>query len=258
MGISTSYRLRSREWPRCCRAHRRPRWPDSLLAFQHMFDACAASDEMRCRTARGVSMGAAQKSTHLRVRRLPPADLGDGRDDRGNAWRTGILPCSSRNSSVSALTAARPQAAMVDPERNPLSGTTSQFRQRRSSHRTAPRSHRRRHRTRGRKHPRPPAAGQIAADLGHFVKTRGPATLASSILPWIHQGLGLLSDARMIEPELSHALHEKGGRTLESVIELSSIFMPGPCRSDSTLTADEIGLDSAVKIDTWCRNDSVS
>ena len=26
-------------------------------------------------------MGAAQKSTHLRVRRLPPADLGDGRDD---------------------------------------------------------------------------------------------------------------------------------------------------------------------------------
>ena len=66
-------------------------------------------------------MGAAQKSTHLRVRRLPPADLGDGRDDparqQAAAHRLvlGRLPdgdplqrhlCPAAPGSVSALTAA--------------------------------------------------------------------------------------------------------------------------------------------------------
>ena len=59
-------------------------------------------------------------------------DLGDGRDDPAKAAAqpdgdplTASLPCSSRNSSVSALTAALGcslRASMVDPERNPLSG----------------------------------------------------------------------------------------------------------------------------------------
>ena len=65
---------------------------DSLLAFQHMFpddDARAAwLIEMRwpdgfvcpaCGHEKGWALRV--KSTHLRVRRLPPADLGDGRDD---------------------------------------------------------------------------------------------------------------------------------------------------------------------------------
>ena len=64
-------------------------------------------------------MGAAQKSTHLRVRRLPPADLGDGRDDPARQQAAAhrlvlgrladgdpLQRHSSRNSSVSALTAA--------------------------------------------------------------------------------------------------------------------------------------------------------
>ena len=87
--------------------------------------------------------GRCAEKHHLRVRRLPPADLGDGRDDParqqaaahrlvlgrtdGDATPTASLPCSSRNSSVSALTAAlgcspTSSAGMVDPERNPLSG----------------------------------------------------------------------------------------------------------------------------------------
>ena len=89
-------------------------------------------------------MGAAQKSTHLRVRRLPPADLGDGRDDparqQAAAHRLvlGRLPDGDPLHGISALQlqkqlgigsyrsawllAHKLRASMVDPERNSLSG----------------------------------------------------------------------------------------------------------------------------------------
>ena len=66
--------------------------PDSLLAFQHMFpddDACAAwliemrwPDGFVCPACGHEKGWALRRKAHtLRVRRLPPADLGDGRDD---------------------------------------------------------------------------------------------------------------------------------------------------------------------------------
>ena len=99
-------------------------------------------------------MGAARKSTHLRVRRLPPADLGDGRDDparqQAAAHRLvlGRLPDGDPLQRIAALgvldlgisalqlqkqlgigsyrsawlLAHKLRASMVDPERNPLSG----------------------------------------------------------------------------------------------------------------------------------------
>ena len=91
-------------------------------------------------------MGAAQKSTDLRVRRLPPADLGDGRDDPARQQAAANLPSGSGPRYLMATSiqrhlcpaapetaryrllpqrlAARPQAARahgLDPERNPLS-----------------------------------------------------------------------------------------------------------------------------------------
>ena len=126
--------------------------PRQPLAFSTCSDddACAAW-LIKCagRTASSVpraamKMGAAQKSTHLRVRRLPPADLGDGRDDparqQAAAHRLvlGRLPDGDHSNGISALQlqkqlgigsyrsawllAHKLRASMVDPERNPLSG----------------------------------------------------------------------------------------------------------------------------------------
>ena len=89
-------------------------------------------------------MGAAQKSTHLRVRRLPPADLGDGRDDLHasklplTVWFWAAYLMATHSNGISALQlqkqlgigsyrsawllAHKLRATMVDPERNPLSG----------------------------------------------------------------------------------------------------------------------------------------
>ena len=89
-------------------------------------------------------MGAAQKSTHLRVRRLPPADLGDGRDDPARqklpltVWFWAAYLMATHSNGISALQlqkqlgigsyrsawllAHKLRASMVDPERNPLSG----------------------------------------------------------------------------------------------------------------------------------------
>ena len=152
-------------------------------------------------------MGAAQKSTHLRVRRLPPADLGDGRDDParqqaaahrlvlgrlpdGDPLQRHLCPAAPETARYRLLPqrlAARPQAArqhgrpraqlVVGPGGN-RRGQPSIPDQRRSSHRrarTQPRrqdAHRRRHRTRGRKHPRPPAAGRNL-----LLRRRRPRTL---------------------------------------------------------------------------------
>ena len=150
-------------------------------------------------------MGAAQKSTHLRVRRLPPA-LGDGRDDParqqaaahrlvlgrlpdGDPLQRHLCPAAPEQLGIGSyrsawLLAHKLRASMVDPERNPCRpggnrrGQPSIPDQRRSSHRrarTQPRrqdAHRRRHRTRGRKHPRPPAAGRNL-----LLRRRRPRTL---------------------------------------------------------------------------------
>ena len=194
--------------------------PDSLLAFQHMFpddDACAAwLIEMRWPTASSVPraamkrLGAAQKSTHLRVRRLPPADLGDGRDDParqqaaahrlvlgrlpdGDPLQRHLCPAAPETARYRLLPqrlAARPQAARQHgrPRAQPVVGPGGNRRgqpsipdQRRSSPpegkdaATTARCSSSRHRTRGRKHPRPPAAGRNLLlrrrDLGHFVET---------------------------------------------------------------------------------------
>ena len=188
--------------------------PDSLLAFQHMFpddDACAAwliemrwPDSFVCTC--GHEKGSAQKSTHLRVRRLPPADLGDGRDDParqaaahrlvlgrlpdGDPLQRHLCPAAPETARYRLLPqrlAARPQAARQHgrPRAQPVVGPGGNRRgqpsipdQRRSSHRrarTQPRrqdAHRRRHRTRGRKHPRPPAAGRNL-----LLRRRRPRTL---------------------------------------------------------------------------------
>ena len=152
-------------------------------------------------------MGAAQKSTHLRVRRLPPADLGDGRDDParqqaaahrlvlgrlpdGDPLQRHLCPAAPETARYRLLPqrlAARPQAARQHgrPRAQPVVGPGGNRRgqpsipdQRRSSHRrarTQPRrqdAHRRRHRTRGRKHPRPPAAGRNL-----LLRRRRPRTL---------------------------------------------------------------------------------
>ena len=183
--------------------------PDSLLAFQHMFpddDACAAwLIEMRwpdgfvcpaCGHEKGWALR--RKAAHLRVRRLPPADLGDGRDDparqQAAAHRLVLGRLPDGDPLQRHLCPAAPETARYRllPEalgRSPTScapawSTPSATRCRawwkstrpafhsgrakrlRSSHRrarTQPRrqdAHRRRHRTRGRKHPRPPAAGR--------------------------------------------------------------------------------------------------
>ena len=114
--------------------------PDSLLAFQHMFpddDACAAwliemrwPDGFVC-PACGHEKGWALRRS--RVRRLPPADLGDGRDDParqqaaahrlvlGRLMAThsnGISALQLQKQPVSALTAslALKLRASVDPE----------------------------------------------------------------------------------------------------------------------------------------------
>ena len=164
--------------------------PDSLLA--HMLTPAAWLIEMRwpdgfvcpaCGHEKG--MGAAQKSTHLRVRRLPPADLGDGRDDparqQAAAHRLvlGRLPdlrhlCpSSRTARYRLLPqrlAARPQApwstpSAIGPGGN-RRGQPSIPDQRRSSHRRA-RTQPRRQDDRapsnsGTENPRPPAAAATA------------------------------------------------------------------------------------------------
>ena len=144
------------------------------------------------------------RSTHLRVRMAPPADASvtagtilhasnlpltvwSGPLPRWRPTPTASLPCSSRNSSVSALTAA---LGCSPTSCAPAWSTPSATRcrawwksrgqpsipdQRRSSHRRAqPRrqAHRRRHRTRGRKHPRPPAAGRNL-----LLRRRRPRTL---------------------------------------------------------------------------------
>ena len=89
-------------------------------------------------------MGAAQKSTHLRVRRLPPADLGDGRTILHasklplTVWFWAAYLMATHSNGISALQlqkqlgigsyrsawllAHKLRASMVDPERNPLSG----------------------------------------------------------------------------------------------------------------------------------------
>ena len=90
-------------------------------------------------------MGAAQKSTHLRVRRLPPADLGDGVGTILHAsklpltvWFWAAYLMATHSNGISALQlqkqlgigsygsawllAHKLRASMVDPERNPLSG----------------------------------------------------------------------------------------------------------------------------------------
>ena len=201
--------------------------PDSLLAFQHMFpddDACAAwliemrwPDGFVC-PACGHEKGWALRRK-VRVRRLPPADLGDDPARQRCRSPSGSGPLMATHSNgISAAApetaryrllpqrlAARPQAArqhgrpraqlVVGPGGN-RRGQPSIPDQRRSSHRrarTQPRrqdAHRRRHRTRGRKHPRPPRLAEIssygAADLGHVETaadsrkpTAGPATLRS-------------------------------------------------------------------------------
>ena len=129
--------------------------PDSLLAFQHMFpddDACAAwliemrwPDGFVCPACGHEKGWALRRKAHtLRVRRLPPADLGDGRDDparqQAAAHRLvlGRLPMATHSNGISALQlqkqlgigsyrsawllAHKLRASMVDPERNPLSG----------------------------------------------------------------------------------------------------------------------------------------
>ena len=119
--------------------------PDSLLAFQRMFpddDACAAwLIEMRWPDGFRVSrvrprqgMGAARQSPHLRVRRLPPADLRDSRDDSarqqaaahrlvlgrlldGDPFQRHLRPATpeaTRHRLVPKCLAARPQAAYGD------------------------------------------------------------------------------------------------------------------------------------------------
>ena len=174
--------------------------PDSLLAFQHMFpddDACAAwLIEMRWPDGFAVPRAAMKRDgrcagTHLRVRRLPPADLGDGRDDParqqaaahrlvlgrlpdGDPLQRHLCPAAPETARYRLLPqrlAARPKLpSMVDPEREPVVGPGGNRRGQpsipelsilRPRARTQPRrqdAHRRRHRTRGRKHPRPPAA----------------------------------------------------------------------------------------------------
>ena len=155
-------------------------------------------------------MGAAQKSTHLRVRRLPPADLGDGRDDParqqaaahrlvlgrlpdGDPLQRHLCPAAPETARYRLLPqrlAARPQAARQHgrPRAQPVVGPGGNRRgqpsipdQRRSSHRrarTQPRrqdAHRRRHRTRDGNIPGRLRLSEIssygAADLGHFVET---------------------------------------------------------------------------------------
>ena len=87
-------------------------------------------------------MGAAQKSTHLRVRRLPPADLGEddparqqaaahrlvlGRLPDGDPLQRHLCPAAPETARIGSyrsawLLAHKLRASMVDPERNPLSG----------------------------------------------------------------------------------------------------------------------------------------
>ena len=110
-------------------------------------------------------MGAAQKSTRFECAELPPADLGDGRRSVARQQAAAhrlvlgrlpdgdplqrLLPCSSRNSSVSALTAAlgcsptscapaagRPRAQPVVGPGGNRRGQPSIPDQRRSSHRS--------------------------------------------------------------------------------------------------------------------------
>ena len=126
--------------------------PDSLLAFQHMFpDDDASPPGWKCagRTASSVPRAAmkrdgrcAEKHTPSSAR-LPPADLGDGRDDpaRQQAALTGFWAAylmATHSNGISALQlqkqlgigsyrsawllAHKLRASMVDPERNPLSG----------------------------------------------------------------------------------------------------------------------------------------
>ena len=182
--------------------------PDSLLAFQHMFpddDACAAwliemrwpdgfvcpawamkrdgrcaekhtpSSALGCRRQTSVTAG-----TILHASKLPlTRPLVLGRLPDGDPLQRASLPCSSRNSSVSALTAAlgcsptscapawsTPSATRCRASFGNRRGQPSIPDQRRSSHRRARTQPRRQRllifgdRTRGRKHPRPPAAGR--------------------------------------------------------------------------------------------------
>ena len=192
--------------------------PDSLLAFQHMFpddgrlrrlaDRNALAGRLRLsRCGHEKGFGRCAEKPHLRVRRLPPADLGDGRDDParqqaaahrlvlgrlpdGDPLQRHLCPAAPETARYRLLPqrlAARPQAArqhgrpraqlVVGPGGN-RRGQPSIPDQRRSSHRrarTQPRrqdAHRRRHRTRGRKHPRPPAAGRNL-----LLRRRRPRTL---------------------------------------------------------------------------------
>ena len=167
------------------------RWPDGFV--------CPA-----CGHEKGC--GAAQKSTHLRVRRLPPADLGDGRDDParqqaaahrlvlgrlpdGDPLQRHLCPAAPETARYRLLPqrlAARPQAARQHgrPRAQPVVGPGGNRRgqpsipdQRRSSHRRARTQPRGKMLIvgaieRGRKHPRPPAAGRNL-----LLRRRRPRTL---------------------------------------------------------------------------------
>ena len=133
--------------------------------------------EMRWLTRR-PACGHSAKSTHLRVRRLPPADLGTAGTIRGQQagvkWRptptAGQLQPRYRLLPQRLARSTTPSAE-IDPW---IAKTLRRAR-------TQPRrqdAHRRRDRTRGRKHSRPPAAGRNL-----LLRRRRPAETSSKPPP---------------------------------------------------------------------------